>query len=109
MPKKVQKPLDQPPQNFQKTVELIGDVWTLLIVNSLLISPKRFNELAGSIPGVNRSTLSARLKSLSDYGVLERQIGQENPPSSTYYLTPLGKGMAKIIQEINKFSAHFLD
>jgi DNA-binding HxlR family transcriptional regulator len=87
----------------------IADAWTLLIVFSLSLSPKRFNELASSVPTINRATLSNRLKTLSEIGILERQVGNEMPPSTTYFLTPMGKGMSKILEEINKFGNKFLD
>src|SRR5438874_62552 len=42
----------------------VGDRWTLLIVNALLVGPLRFGELAEALPGIASNVLSQRLKRL---------------------------------------------
>lgn len=91
-----------------KPVELLGDSWTLMIIKSLLNGPKRFNELKSEIDDVNNRTLSARLKSLGEKGILIRRVGTQNPPTVTYYLTPLGKGAEPILKSIEDFGNKFL-
>jgi DNA-binding HxlR family transcriptional regulator len=96
-------------EKIHKAIELVGDNWTIAIIYQLMNKPRRFNELADIIPLINRATLSARLKKLISNGIISRQVGNENPPTSTYYLTPLGMGLKQVIIEIDKFSEHFLN
>lgn len=94
---------------LKKSFSLVGDEWNLLIIQALLAEPRRFNDIKRMIPQINNRTLSGRLKSLNEYGVLGRKIEHGNPPYALYYLTPLGKGVDPIIKAIEKFGDRFLD
>lgn len=91
-----------------KPTKLIGDVWTLLIVKSLLEESKRFNQIKADIPEITSRTLACRLKSLVKQGVIERKQYQVIPPKVEYSLTEVGLGMNKIIKEIERFGNKFL-
>ena len=92
-----------------KPIELISDTWTLLIIKSLLTGTKRFNELKNEIEAINNRTLSARLKFLAEKGLVIRRVSLiTTPPSVKYTLTPLGKGIEPILNEIEKFGNKFL-
>jgi DNA-binding HxlR family transcriptional regulator len=97
------------PNPINQSFGLLGDQWNLLIVQVLLSKPSRFNDIKRSIPQINNRTLSARLKNLADFGVLDRKIESGNPPFTLYHLTALGKGIGPIIKEIVKFGNRFLD
>ena len=47
-----------------RSLEILGDRWTLLIVRDLLVGAPRFNELARGLPGMSRAILSKRLDQL---------------------------------------------
>jgi DNA-binding HxlR family transcriptional regulator len=91
-----------------KPIELIGDVWTLMIIKSLLKESKRFNQIKAEIPEITNRTLSARLKSLCLKQVINREVGEENPPTVVYSLTELGHGMKEIIEAIENFGNKYL-
>lgn len=91
-----------------KPTKLIGDVWTLLIVKCLLKEPKRFNQIKSEIPEITSRTLTCRLKSLTEQGIIDRKQYPVIPPKVEYRLTEVGLGMAKIIKEIEKFGNKFL-
>jgi DNA-binding HxlR family transcriptional regulator len=92
-----------------KPIELISDSWTLLIIKSLLTGTKRFNEIKNDVEDINNRTLSARLKFLVEKGVLIRRVSQSTtPPSVKYTLTPLGKGIEPILNEIENFGNKYL-
>lgn len=77
-----------------QSLDLLGERWTLLIVRELLLGPKRFGALREALPGVNANLLSARIKSLTEAGIVEPI---ELPPPaagvSAYALTERGEGL----------------
>ena len=53
-----------------RSLELLGDRWTLLVVRDLLLGATRFNELARGLPGCSRGLLSKRLGQLERAGLV---------------------------------------
>jgi DNA-binding HxlR family transcriptional regulator len=72
-----------------KSLEVIGERWSLLIVREVMHGRRRFSQLQGSL-GVARNVLSARLARLIEEGILERRAYQESPPRYEYFLTEKG-------------------
>jgi len=59
-----------------RTLDLIGERWTALLLRDLLLhGPRRFQDFQTSLAGVAPNTLSARLKSMEDDGLVERVAG----------------------------------
>ena len=84
-------PSDYPGQfcSIAKSLEVIGERWSLLIVRDILNGNRRFGELQQSL-GIARNVLSARLQRLVDENILERRAYQESPPRYEYFLTEKG-------------------
>jgi DNA-binding HxlR family transcriptional regulator len=72
-----------------RSLELIGERWTLLIVRDVFRRKRRFEDLQESL-GIARNVLSGRLAALVEEGILERRIYQERPERYEYYLTAKG-------------------
>ena len=65
-----------------KTLDLIGERWTILLMRDLLLQgPRRFQDFLTSLPGIAPNTLSARLKSLEDNGLVRRQLALRPEPA----------------------------
>jgi len=75
--------------SIAKSLEVIGERWTLLIVRDVMNGNRRFGELQRSL-GVARNVLSSRLQRLVEEGILERRAYQESPPRYEYFLTEKG-------------------
>ena len=75
--------------SIAKSLEVIGERWTLLIVRDVMRGNRRFGELQNSL-GIARNVLSSRLQRLVDEGILERRAYQESPPRHEYFLTEKG-------------------
>jgi DNA-binding HxlR family transcriptional regulator len=75
--------------SIAKSLEVIGERWSLLIVRDILNSHRRFGEIQASL-GIARNVLSARLQGLLDEDILERRAYQESPPRHEYFLTEKG-------------------
>ncbi len=80
-----------------KTLELIGDRWTLLVVRDLLPGTRRFQDLEASLPGIAPNILSDRLKLMEEHGLVSRRLYSEHPPRAEYELTAKGKELGVIV------------
>jgi DNA-binding HxlR family transcriptional regulator len=82
-----------------RTLDLIGERWTILLLRDLLLEgPRRFADFQTSLPGVAPNILSARLKALEDNGLVERVLYNERPPRVEYSLTAKGRSLGPVIK-----------
>jgi len=79
--------------SIARTLEVLGERWTLLVVRDALLGLRKFDEFQRSL-GVARNVLSDRLNRLVDAGVLERVPYQQRPPRFEYQLTATGRELA---------------
>jgi DNA-binding HxlR family transcriptional regulator len=75
-----------------RALGLIGDHWTLMILREALFGVRRFGQLARNL-GIPRPTLSARLRSMVDSGLLERAQYASDPDRYEYRLTQAGRDL----------------
>jgi len=80
-----------------KTLELVGERWTLLVVRDLLAGPRRFQDLQESLPGVAPNMLSARLKRMEEHGLIRRSFYSDHPPRASYELTDKGRDLGAVV------------
>lgn len=81
-----------------RTMNVIGDRWTVMILRDLLRFPsRRFQDLLDTFDGLSPNTLSARLKWLEDNEIVERTLYEERPPRSEYTLTPKGRDLGPVM------------
>ena len=82
---------------IERTLQVIGGKWTLLILRDLFDGTKRFGELRRSLDGISPKTLSERLRQLEAEGIVRRVIYAEVPPRVEYSLTEKGQGLRDIL------------
>lgn len=75
--------------SIARSLELIGERWTLLVIRDVFMGNRRFDELQASL-GVARNVLSSRLQRLVDEDILERRPYQRKPERFEYFLTEKG-------------------
>jgi DNA-binding HxlR family transcriptional regulator len=80
-----------------KTLEVIGDRWTLLVVRDLLPGRRRFRDLLDSLPGIAPNMLSDRLKLMEEHELITRHFYSDHPPRAEYELTDKGKELGVIV------------
>jgi DNA-binding HxlR family transcriptional regulator len=80
-----------------KTLELVGDRWTLLIVRDLLRGACRFQDFQTSLPGIAPTILSDRLKLMEEHGLVTRHFYSDHPPRAEYTLTDKGKELGVVV------------
>src|SRR5215470_14906055 len=78
--------------SIARTLEVVGERWTLLIVRDVFLGLRRFDELQESL-GIARNVLTDRLNRLVDEGILERVHYRERPVRYEYQLTLKGRDL----------------
>ena len=86
-------------------LKLIGDYWTISIVQAIAKQQRRFCELERLLPDSNPVTLTTRLKKMESMGLLTRTKSPEDKISVIYALTAQGKALLPIVSRIEKFAA----
>ena len=85
-------------------LESLGDRWTLLVLRDLSLNPaRRFQDLKDSLKGCAPNTLSARLKSLEQQGLIERRLYDQHPPRYEYILTKRGRATAPVLEAMRSY------
>ena len=91
-----------------RSLEIIGERWTLLIVRDLLSGPRKFLDLTDSLSSVPPGVLSRRLKLLEDRGIVERRMYSDHPPRAEYSLTPIGVELRAVVRSLTIWGAKHL-
>ncbi|UXA20945.1 winged helix-turn-helix transcriptional regulator [Mycobacterium sp. SMC-4] len=78
---------------------LLGDEWTLLIIQRALLGAARFGQFAAELP-VSNAVLSNRLQTMTADGLLVRREYQTKPPRSEYLLTPTSRSLWPMLTSI---------
>jgi len=82
-----------------RTLDLIGERWTILLLRELLLhGPRRFQDFQAALPGVAPNILSARLKTMEDDGLVRSSLYSERPPRLEYVPTDKGKSLGPIVK-----------
>jgi DNA-binding HxlR family transcriptional regulator len=79
-----------------RTLDVVGDKWTLLVLRDAFYGVRRFEDFARDL-GIARNVLTDRLGRLVDAGVLERRQYETHPPRSEYRLTAKGRDLLPVI------------
>lgn len=82
---------------LRRATSMVGDRWTLLVVDELLAGPARFSDLEQRVEGISPTVLTARLKELEAGGVVVARPYQDRPVRYDYRLTDRGRGLASTL------------
>lgn len=87
-----------------RTLELVGDRWTLLVVRDLLYDgPRRYVDLQQSLLGISPRLLADRLKLLEEHGLVDRALYSDHPPRAEYSLTEKGRELEPVLRALVAF------
>ena len=97
---------EQKIEMIEKTIAIIGDKWSLLIIGQLALvkSPSRFNELMRELKPISSRTLSIKLTKLSENKTIEKTIEGNSPPYTQYALTAKGKDLVDAFRAMGEWS-----
>src|SRR5689334_8612599 len=83
-----------------KSLEILGDRWTLLIIRDLLYGTRHFNELERGLPGISRALLSARLRQLQRAGLIDKRLTGAGRTTTEYQLTQAGMELINVVNSL---------
>lgn len=84
-------------------LKIIGGKWKPVILYCLRSDTRRFGEIAARIPTISRKVLTDQLKELEHDDLIIRVQFNEIPPRVEYSLSELGKSMAPVLDEMEKW------
>ncbi len=88
-----------------RTLDIIGERWTILILRDLFLhGPRRYQDLADSLDAAP-NILSARLKAMEAHGLLERKLYSEHPPRLQYQLTAKGRSLGPVVKALRDWGS----
>ncbi|MEO3884487.1 winged helix-turn-helix transcriptional regulator [Nonomuraea sp. B5E05] len=80
-----------------RTLDLVGERWTLLLVRELLTGPKRFGDLQHSLRGLGTGLLAARMKHLEREGLIHKITLPPPARTPAYALTQAGEELGPAV------------
>src|SRR5207247_819915 len=82
-----------------KSLDLLGERWTLLIVRELLIrGPCRYTDIRNGLPGIATNLLAERLRELEQAGVIRREAAPPPVATTLFHLTPRGEELRAVVR-----------
>lgn len=90
-----------------RSLDVVGERWTLVIVQELMKRSSRYGELNRRLPGIGSTVLAERLRKLETSGLVERQPGAVGN-GVVYVLTERGHALAPALEELRRWGVHYL-
>lgn len=82
--------LDGTPCSVARSLAIVGDRWTILILRNAFLRTRRFDDFQAQL-GITRHLLASRLAKLVKLGVMTKVPYQERPVRHEYRLTEMGR------------------
>jgi DNA-binding HxlR family transcriptional regulator len=91
-----------------RSLDLLGQRWTLLIVRDLFLGPLRYTDLQEGLPGIATDILTARLRTLEAEGLVRRRELPPPAPATVYELTESGRRLGPVIRALGEVGLELL-
>jgi DNA-binding HxlR family transcriptional regulator len=86
-------------------LDILNGKWKLPIIIALSFGNKRFGQMAREIPGITDKMLSKELRDLEQNQLVKRTVYDSVPVVVEYSMTPYGKTLEKLIDELQAWGA----
>lgn len=93
----------------ERTLEVIGGRWKVLILRELFLGVKRFGQLHRALHGITQKMLTQQLREMEADGIIHREVYLQVPPKVEYSLTPLGESLKPIIDSMHEWGVRHLN
>lgn len=90
-----------------RTLDLIGDWWSLLIIRDALEGISRFSDFEKSLD-IAKNMLSTRLKGLVERGILRMEPASDGSAYKEYVLTEKGRALQTVIVALSQWGGEFM-
>jgi DNA-binding HxlR family transcriptional regulator len=88
----------------RRVLDRIADKWTVLVVGTLARGTRRFGVLRKEVGGISQKVLTEILRGLERDGTVTRKVYASVPPKVEYSLTPLGRGLAGLLDSVREWA-----
>lgn len=85
-----------------RSLDVIGDWWSLMIVRDAFLGAKRFGEFQKGL-GLAKNILAARLRTLTAHGILEMVPASDGSAYHDYVLTPKGRALHPVLVALRQW------
>lgn len=86
-----------------KSLDVVGDRWTLLIVRDLLDGPRRYGELLAALAPIATDMLAGRLRDLEAHGVVVKRVLPKPASTAVYELTDAGRSLEEVVDALARW------
>lgn len=93
--------------SIARSLELVGDRWSLLLIREVLFGTHRFDEFTSHL-GISRNVLTQALRRLTDGGILAQKPLKQDTRRQGYYLTEKGEGLLPVLVAILQWGDQWL-
>ena len=90
-----------------RSLDLIGEWWTLLIVREAFLGVRRFDDFVARL-GIARNVLTNRLDTLVEGGILERRLYDEGRGRFDYLLTDMGRALWPVMVALRQWGDEWI-
>ncbi len=94
---------------YERAIQVLGKRWTGLLIDALMVGPRRFCELTALVEGLSDRVLSDRLRELEVEGVVKRVVYPQIPVRVEYELTEKGYALKPVIDDIHAWAEHWVE
>jgi len=81
-----------------RTLDVLGDRWSLLVVRDLIRGKRRYAEFLASREGIPTNILAERLRRLRARGIVRATRYSDRPPRVEYALTTKGEDLRPVVR-----------
>lgn len=92
----------------ESTLRVIGGRWKVLILRELFRGTRRFCEMHRAIDGITQKMLTQQLREMENDRIILRKVYPQVPPKVEYSLTPLGKSLERILEDMSAWGIKHL-
>lgn len=90
-----------------RALDIVGERWTLVIVQELMKRPSRYSDLVRRLPGIGTTVLADRLRKLDGAGVVERRAGPVGE-AVVYSITEPGLALGDALEALRRWGVTYL-
>lgn len=92
-------------ESLEVAAGLVGDRWTLMLLDALLGGARRFGELRQTVPDIAPNVLSQRLKQLETDGLVVATPYQRRPTRFEYEPTSRARDLEPALRQLARWGA----
>jgi DNA-binding HxlR family transcriptional regulator len=92
-----------------RSLDVVGERWTLLIVRELLLGPRRYGDLVETLEGLTTNLLAKRLREMTAAGLVEKRAATAPATGDVYALTARGRALEPVLMELGRWGGPLLE